>query len=678
MALKVPVARPDAVPLGGPVSASQRIAAPAEAFGGGQALAGFRTGEALGKAAQNIGAEVVNYAALSREEEDKAVVNERLAQAKNYLNSVLYDPESGLLTKQNRDAMGSGKTFAERVREARKQYMNGLTERQRKLFETQFRTAEAAGVRTVSIHEANQRRLYLNQSAKAAIASDFRDAMANPFDPEARDAFFGDAMRKIDELAKQNGWDDKIKKAERERMLGVYYDGVFARMVDMNPAAARAYFNRERKRGLIPGDKIGKIKEMLDKGDLLAFGQRWVDEIFAKHPDDPQARYEALKSIRDPKQRREAERRLDEETARKERVKKQVRDAALEQAKQYLDQGRPVPIALELQLDPEDRKRLEDYKAFQINGPEPVTVREVLDKVSLLTDNQLKQMSAADLELQLRPYLDDQDWKSVVSRWRVAQGNGNKSDYTVKEVDDLLTFAMVDQKFIPDPQVTKMSEWDDQQLRNWRAVRKAVNDRIDTLERRGVAIGRKEIEQVIDDVLRNTVKKKSGFFGEETIPAVAVGRDEQGDVFVDVQVGPPKRVRRLDRTSELVPRIERINLKEAGADLPAIEAMVTEGGGVMTPQRKGQAIYIKKWLEQNERRLPDLIGKTAYKSFLEDGKFTVRSFMDYVKARADAERKRLIAEGASPSEYPPIQWNLDMYLMALDQLQKKRVNDGGE
>ena len=599
MALKVPVARPDKVGIGSPVSAQQNINAPAEAFGGGAALNGFKTGEALGKAAQNIGADIVNYAALAREQEDKAIVNDRLAQAKDYLNSVLYDPESGLMTKQNKDAMGAGKVFAERARQAREKFGDSMTERQRRLFDEQFRTTEAAGVRTVSIHEANQRRQYLNSSAEAAIASDFRDAMATPFDPEARDAFVGDALRKIDDLAAQNGWDAKIVKAKKQKALGTYYEGVFARMVDLDPSAARAYFKREMKKGMIPGDKVAEIKDMLDKGDLKAFGQQWVDRIFAEHPDDPEARYKALKTIKDPDKRAEAERRLDEETARQERVKKQVREAALEQAKEYIDQGIEVPIALERQLEPADQENLKKYREFKINGPDQVNNEKFSTAADGLRKEDLKDISFTELETTYRPNLDDHHWESLVSRWRIANEKGTARDFEKTSFDEILKKQLIDASLIPDAK--KEADWTEQERRTWRNVRDKALDILDA-KRGKEDITREVIKQAVNEAMQPTVKiPGSGFnpFSEDvSLPYVAVSRDDQGEVYMDVEVGEKFVPARAGHGRKLVPDVRKIKLSEAGADLPVIEAMATSAGGENSLERRAIGIYIKQELEK--------------------------------------------------------------------------------
>lgn len=154
---------------------------------------------------------------------------------------------------------------------------------QKRLFSQQVAKLRTQSMDGMSAYEAEQRRISLGESASASIASSINMAASQVNTPTERPAIMGakdDINKRIDILAKVNGWSPEMVEAKRAESLTNLHMQVLQNMVNSDPSRAKAYF--EANKAEINGANHDAIQALYKTGAAKEKAQKTSDELTNK------------------------------------------------------------------------------------------------------------------------------------------------------------------------------------------------------------------------------------------------------------------------------------------------------------------------------------------------------------------------------------------------------------
>lgn len=305
----------------------------------------------LGQAGGEIGQAGAAIGDVAKREQE-ARNADRIMQAEAQMRDDYLKYETSLRTRRGQNAWGVTNDVASWFDTNGKTYLEGLeNDAQRTLFKpTLLRTREQS-VGSASSYEAQERRVSLEESAKASIASSVNLAAASHDNPEVVASAKRDVVNRVGVQAGFNGWDEARKTAEMDAELTNFHKQVIQSMADKNPDGARAYYDTNK--GEIAGAARDEIEKVVELGGIKVKSQRVSDELVAKGLSES----ETLKLARDGHEGAERDaivdrvkQRFADEKAAQDHREKEVADAAWNI---FARTGKidSIPVALYSELD---------------------------------------------------------------------------------------------------------------------------------------------------------------------------------------------------------------------------------------------------------------------------------------------------------------------------------------
>ncbi len=199
----------------------------------------------MGRAMSNLGQHVSSIEADIQHEANAAVVKDLDTQAMTLLSDKLYNPETGFVVRQGKEAaLGYDQTVSE-LQEIRNKALEGVTSPAvRRMAEPVLNTRLQHAMETVQRHSGQESRKYQIQSADSRAVVSMQDAAMNYAD----DARFVQAVGVVNEetgaLARLNGWDDATTRLQATKYLDHGYKMRYEAWRIADPAAAFAHFRQ--------------------------------------------------------------------------------------------------------------------------------------------------------------------------------------------------------------------------------------------------------------------------------------------------------------------------------------------------------------------------------------------------------------------------------------------------
>lgn len=199
----------------------------------------------LGRAMSNLGQHVSSIAADIQHEANAAVVKDVDTQVMTSLSDKLYNPETGYMVRQGKDAvLGYDQTVSE-LQEIRNKALEGVANpAARRMAEPVLNTRMQHAVDAVRRHSGQESRNYQIQSADSRAVVSMQDAAMNYAD----DARFVQAVGVVNEetgaLARLKGWDDATARLQATKYLDHGYKMRYEAWRIADPAAAFAHFRQ--------------------------------------------------------------------------------------------------------------------------------------------------------------------------------------------------------------------------------------------------------------------------------------------------------------------------------------------------------------------------------------------------------------------------------------------------
>lgn len=223
---------------------------------------------ALVGAAKDLAAEIQD-----RTDTD-AVMRAEAAVKRDYL-----EWEAEARQRRGEQAFGLTQDADKWWRKAMEKARQGLAgPRQRDAFDKVLAPAITQSRGHVSEHEATQRRVSLDASAQASIATAQDWAAANATNPTAIEAARADVLNRNQARAVANGWPAEVAQAQLVADMTKLHQNVIQSLVQADPGNAAAYF--EKFKGEIAGTQHAEIGAFATKATANSLGNRAAADVW--------------------------------------------------------------------------------------------------------------------------------------------------------------------------------------------------------------------------------------------------------------------------------------------------------------------------------------------------------------------------------------------------------------
>lgn len=232
-----------------------------------------RVGAALLSAGNSVG----NIA--QREQERRNA--DRLFRTEAQLRDEYRQFETSLQDRRGQNAWGVTNDVDAWFNDHSKGYLDGLeNDAQRRLLEPKLAELRLRSLESAARFEGQERRVSLEESAKASIESATNLAAASWNNADAVAGAKRDIVQRIGVQAGFNGWTPERRTAEEAQALTNLHMQVLQAMADKDPDAARAYFTANRNE--IAGADRDTVEKVVDAGEIKVKSQRESDALVAK------------------------------------------------------------------------------------------------------------------------------------------------------------------------------------------------------------------------------------------------------------------------------------------------------------------------------------------------------------------------------------------------------------
>lgn len=248
-------------------------AAPTVRLNADQQTAGVR---AIGAAAEQLGEAGDNFGKIAAQMQDREDADLAFRAQTAYGEATRqFDTEAMAARGQN--AWGIKDKAKTAYDEASRKAGEILkTPRQQRIFNHWLGQQQANSYDRLARHEAEQRRVSLEDSTKASLVVEIDAAVASNGDANAVGTARDSVGKKIQVLGDLNGWDSKRREVEAGVLLSTMHGKIIDRLADTNPELAKKYFADNVKE--IRGDQLAAAEKTLRQSGLSSVAQRFVDE----------------------------------------------------------------------------------------------------------------------------------------------------------------------------------------------------------------------------------------------------------------------------------------------------------------------------------------------------------------------------------------------------------------
>jgi len=520
-------------------------AQPIEAFGGGR--------EKVTEALQ----QTVSLVDRERQKADQLAVLEadtKIAQAKNDL---IYNPETGLMTRKGKDAFGAYDEFKGKFDTTAAEIEKGLSNPAQK---QAFR--ERLMAHSTEFNNQSQRHVFQESQAfddevttsRLAVAQD--EAVLNYADPNilARNKY--EQQKTILEYADRKGLPPEWVKNKMGDTISKTNSAVVDRMLaNGNDLAAQKYYAENKDQ--FSGNDVVRVEKSLEEGSLRGESQRRTDVIMSQGKSMTAA-LEEVKKIEDPKVRDATQQRVREEYQLQKIAKEDLQTKQFNTAANIIEQNKgdrdAIPPRLWNNLELSQRNAIDARSKQLREGLQPTT--------DWTTYGDLKQIAMADETkneflrtdiTQYRAKLADQEYKEMIN----LQAQLRKGDQS--GLDGLRTKTQVVEGTLKAAGFNPNSK-NEAERQKIELFRRSVDTEVAQMKASGKHVGTEEIQSITDNLLVKGKVPGSGILWDDTKSAFELQSGQK--LVVDV---------------EDIPRGERIKIEAAlrKKKIPVTEANIS-------------------------------------------------------------------------------------------------------
>lgn len=376
-----------------------------------------------------------------KKEADDLRTTEAYTEALKKKQELLYDQNKGALNKLGKDSFQVLDTHTKEFDDYTQKISEGLSnDTQKQIFKGMKDKLSMDFNEDLNRHTFKERKRYDDEQTKSAIDVTRNEALLSYDNPKkvVESMALQEAM--IVEHAKRNGMPEEWVKSSVAEAKSKTHSEIIKRMVNQgNDLSASSYFDKNKNS--MTGEDVSRLEGVLEEGSARGKSQRITDHIIKNYSTLEAAR-EYVRGIDDPKLRDLVDDRVKMEFNMMDKQDKQYRESSFMDASNLLEQNKDInsiPVEQWNTLTPSQRSALRTLEK-QINGAEkPKHSDEVYLKYIGMPQNELANISEAEIIEKIRPNVGESYYKEIVHKWNkvkeaAAGGRGSKADKEAKSI----------------------------------------------------------------------------------------------------------------------------------------------------------------------------------------------------------------------------------------------------
>lgn len=470
-----------------------------------------QTGEVISAIGANVAHRGLQiYSRLAEEQrqvaDETALLAAETARGK-WLNDRLYNPESGALAVQGKDAMGLSEVVGAEYDQKSSEIAGTLTsDRQRKAWARSTANGALGVNSTLERHAFGEMQQYQKGVLESAIETGTSTAIANANDLPKAGQELQKIMIALDKLGPKTGMSkEQLEVAKRKAATGVHVGIIDRMLTDGDDKGAAAYFDEVKRDGDIDGAALAKVEKALEVGSRRGEAQRQSDVIIAKGGTLTQQREQA-RAIDDPELRDEVMQRIEHESDVQARATREQDEARSTSAFSIVDKSHDVasiPPAMWANFSGSTRASLRSYAEHLARGVPIQTDLPTYYRLMTMAGSSPEKFVNENL-LDYRGKFDEAEFKQLAGlQLSLRSGDRNKADKDLagfrtktELINDSLTQYGFDPKATPDSAAGKAIA----------QLRRMVDQRVDADQAGGAKVDNVRIQSHIDQILGADVK----------------------------------------------------------------------------------------------------------------------------------------------------------------------------
>lgn len=297
------ITAPDVIPQPIP-SVREQPAADAAAFGGGPGL------QAVDQEVQKVATGIGGIAAMERMRVDQTAVEEAQAKASKLTTDILYDPKTGVLGSQGKNALQAQKDGLTRFQKGMNDISQGLNGENQVGAFNKWALAQSGVVNhTMMVHVDEQLKKHDAESLDNLVANQAGLAALSHGNPDALKLAFGTVNDNVQAYAARNRMDEDQSKRLSEKVNDTMHTAVVEAMLKFHQDGSAGKYYSEHKDEISPAQRE-KLSVALEEGTMRSQSQKQADAIWATSKGDLRDALQKVSGIQDAKLRDETRTRV--------------------------------------------------------------------------------------------------------------------------------------------------------------------------------------------------------------------------------------------------------------------------------------------------------------------------------------------------------------------------------
>ncbi len=335
--------------------------------------AAFGTMDQSFRAAENLGESVYKMQMEEKQKADDARTIEANSEAIKAKNDILYNPETGLMTRRGKDAMSVMDDFTPAYKARLDEIEANLgNDDQRGLFQ-KIRIQHSTDLDTaLSQHVSSESRAYSEDVAKTGVAATLDNAVQNYQNETVVLKSLSDQESIIRKHGYDSDHDDDRIALDVTAARSKTHSAIISRMIDNgNDIQAQRHFDKYKD--TIGGVEAAAIEKELEAGSTLGAAQRGSDALVAKYGDNLNGAMQEIANQKDlnPKVRSAMEDQLIRKHGFREKAEQEHYENLSTKATNNIEKSNdwpPLPMSEWSQLPVASRTALENYANKKAEG----------------------------------------------------------------------------------------------------------------------------------------------------------------------------------------------------------------------------------------------------------------------------------------------------------------------
>jgi len=216
----------------------------------------------------NAGEAVAQVNALK----DESMVRQRRNAMMEEKRLLMYDPETGYMTKSGQAAIDARPKFEQDLRALNAKHAEGLSPAQQNLYERTTEPLVQDGLQSGIVHNANELKTQIANDAAASSENFLNEALVNYANPAKADKYVAAGLLEIKNLGEKQGWTADILESKQRTYLSGATQKMALRIAAENPLAAKEYITKNSSR-LSADDQFEldlKLKPIVQEAEATA------------------------------------------------------------------------------------------------------------------------------------------------------------------------------------------------------------------------------------------------------------------------------------------------------------------------------------------------------------------------------------------------------------------------